>query len=160
MKLQTRGYGIPSVQMWSQQETDCLCKPYFNASHEGALFWVICSVHCIRKDVSEKSEKLIRVRGNFSPCSTKISHLLCNMTTTNYQLWGEKRVIESSVMCLLYVPLHCICISLIDEPGKVKLHHMYQLRPHNNTSFVLNCLKRQTAGRNLLSPLFLDFSDI
>lgn len=44
MKLQTQGYGIPCVQMWSQQETDCLCRSYFNASHEGALFKVICSV--------------------------------------------------------------------------------------------------------------------
>lgn len=40
MKLQTQGYRLPCVQMWSQQETDCLCRADFSARHEGALFKV------------------------------------------------------------------------------------------------------------------------
>lgn len=62
MKLQTQGYRIPCVQMWSQQETDCLCWAYFHARHEGALF----KVNCVRR--CQKSGK---VRDNFSPCSNR-----------------------------------------------------------------------------------------
>lgn len=77
MKLQTQGYRIPCVQMWSQEETDCLCRAYFNARHEGALFKVNCARRC-----QTKSRK---VRDNFSnPRSNRTFTTQWPPTTTHH----------------------------------------------------------------------------
>lgn len=124
MKLQTQGYGIPCVQMWSQEGTDCLCRAYFNARHEGALFKVNRVRRCRRKlrkvqrDIySDPPPRLVRSGRRLRLYVTWLS------CTHRFRMWNDRWSRKRSKSA----------------------PHVAAEAPQQHI-FLLNCLQRQTAG--------------